>query len=120
MTTTLDKSRTAAEKPPEPPSSLGRRGAAEWRTVLATFDLDATHLALLRAACEQLDRADQARLVIKKSGVTFSDRFGQLRDNPACMIERNALNAYRLLRRELCLDESEVQEFRAPRRPGGK
>lgn len=78
-------------KPPKPPAHLAATGKRIWTSVQAEFTVDdAAGLALLRAACEAADRADQARRRIAREGAVVKDRFGQLKAHPSVAIERDA------------------------------
>lgn len=69
-----------------------KAGAAEmWKRLRADFVLDdAGALALLQAACEAFQRAQEARAEIDRDGVVLTDRFGQYKAHPAVAIERDA------------------------------
>ena len=62
-----------------------------WLKLRAEYVIDdAAGLALLQAACEAFDRAQQARRRIERDGAVLKDRFSQLKPHPACAIERDA------------------------------
>ena len=62
-----------------------------WQRLQADFVLtDAAAIALLQAACESFDRAQQARRRIDREGAVIRDRFQQSKPHPACAIERDA------------------------------
>jgi hypothetical protein len=52
------------------------------------------HVGLLIAACRYLDRADEARDIIAREGLTRANRFGETREHPAVAIERQAMAAF--------------------------
>ena len=57
----------------------------------ADYELgDAAGLALLRAACEAFQRAQEARKLIDRDGAVIIDRFGQPKPHPAVNIERDS------------------------------
>ena len=91
-----------------------------WRDVTAEYELDAADLAILHEACVQLTRAHDAAAQVKKHGVVVSDRWQQLRENPAVAIERQATNQFRLLLRELGLDVDDGLPDERGRLPRGK
>lgn len=62
------------------------------------------HVRLLTAAGEAWDRMGQARAVIAKDGMTYSDRFGCPKARPEIGIERDSRIAYVRIQRELGLD----------------
>jgi P27 family predicted phage terminase small subunit len=74
-----------------PPAHLSTDGRRMWRELIADYELDdAGALALLQAACEAHDRAQQARRRIDRDGVLLVDRFNQKKPHPAVAIERDA------------------------------
>ena len=86
------------------PKYLRPESAAFYNTVMTDYELDGHHVILLTKACESLDRIEEAREIIKKDGLTFKDRFGSPRANPAVAIERDNKIAVARLFRELGLD----------------
>jgi hypothetical protein len=73
-----------------------RRGGGAHRPVGAGLaggasglSLDPASLELLRCACEALQRADEAALVVSREGQVFRDRWGQVRPHPAAILERD-------------------------------
>lgn len=68
------------------------------------YELEPQHLRLLRLACEAWDRAEQARKVLRRRGLTYRDRFDQPRARPEVAIERDSRMAFARLLRELDLD----------------
>jgi P27 family predicted phage terminase small subunit len=104
-------------KVPLPPRSLGDEGKAYWKKIQSEFDVPEHQFDLLAAACQQLDRAAEAREKIACEGVTALDRFGQAKTHPAVDIERNAHLAFCRLQRELGLDIAPPSS-RPPARPG--
>ena len=57
--------------------------------VRARYSLDAANEALLKNACEALERAAQLTEQVNRDGATFKDRFGAVRVNPAAQLERD-------------------------------
>lgn len=73
------------------PKHLTAEGRTLWAKLREEFDIDdAAGLALLRAACEAHDRAQQARTMIAAEGLVTVDRFDQRKPHPAVAIERDA------------------------------
>lgn len=107
--------RRATHKTPPAPPHLTPEAAAWWQTTVVSFDLDEHHLKLLRLACEAWDRAQQAREIIAKEGMTYVDRFDAPRARPEIAIERDARLAFARLLREIGLDAAGEPE--APRPP---
>jgi hypothetical protein len=61
------------------------------------------------------DRALQARAMLDKDGMTYSDRFGAPRPRPEIAIERDSFTCFRQLVHELGLDEeTSAPPARAP------
>jgi P27 family predicted phage terminase small subunit len=75
----------------QPPKHLSAEARKLWTELRADYAIDdSAGLALLRAACEASDRAQQARAMIVKDGMVSTDRFGQRKPHPAVGIERDA------------------------------
>jgi phage terminase small subunit len=79
---------------PTPPEHLSARSRRLWTTTLDTYDLEPTEVETLRMALEARDRAEQARKVLRREGVTFVDRFGTPRLHPATTLERDSRQAW--------------------------
>ena len=95
-------------KTPKPPSHLSTAAKAWWRGVVEGWDgLESHHLKLLTLAAQAWDRAEEARRIIAKEGLTYSDRFGAPRRHPAVAVESESRAAFARLIRQLSLDESE-------------
>ena len=86
------------------PKHLRKESAAFFNSVMADYSLDDHHVILLTKACESLDRIEEAREIVRKDGLTYKDRFGSPRANPAVAIERDNKIAVARLFRELGLD----------------
>lgn len=74
-----------------------------YQQLQSDFDVsDAAGKALLLAAAEARQRAEEARLAMAKSGAVVADRFGQLKPSPWAAIERDSrasmVSALRALR----------------------
>lgn|SRR5690606_16453709 len=96
-----------------PPGHL-RAATRRWfSAVVSDYDLDPHHVRLLTLAAEAWDRGQQAREVIDRDGMTFSDRFGQPKARPEIAIERDSRIGFARLIRELGLDVEPPPE--APR-----
>src|SRR5262249_39520448 len=89
---------------PAAPRHLSTASRAWWRAIVTGFELPEHALQLLTAAGEQWDRAVQAREVLDREGLTYTDRFGQPAKRPEVSIQREATIAFARLVRELCLD----------------
>jgi phage terminase small subunit len=87
------------------PAHLLPESAAFYGRVRHDYGIvDPAGLALLTSSCEMLDRASQAREDIAANGLTFVDRLGNTRPQPAVAIERNALIAFSRIVKVLGLD----------------
>jgi phage terminase small subunit len=102
--------------PPKAPHHLSKEMRQWWEKVVRGWELDEHHVLLLTKAAEAHDRADQARKILKKKGVTFLDRFKQPCARPEVSIERDSRLAFARLVRELNLSAA----TETPRPPGLK
>jgi P27 family predicted phage terminase small subunit len=88
-------------KTAKPPNHLTADGKKLWQTIADDVELDQPALLILGTLCEQFDRMNQARLILKREGILVKDRFGQQKQHPACGIERDSaaavMRAWRLL-----------------------
>ena len=84
-----------------PPTHLSSAGKKLFVRIASEIELDEPALLLLTTLCEQYDRMNQARELLKKEGIVVKDRFGQDKQHPAVGIEVNAaagmMRAWRLL-----------------------
>jgi phage terminase small subunit len=72
-----------------------------WLSVVKEWTLDEHHLRLLTLAAESWDRCLQAREIIDRDGLTYTDRFGQPATRPEISVERDSRIAFARLLREL-------------------
>lgn len=103
-------SKTPKVKPPKHLSSESKK-LFQW--VIDSFFLEPHHIRLLALMCEADDRATQARKDVEKNGLTFTDRYGQIKMNPSVQIERDSKVIFARLLRELSLSET-PDESRPP------
>gem|GEM_PF-1977218 len=74
--------RPSSKKPPTPPDPLAAPAhlsapARElWRAILKDYQLEPHHMATLQKALEAFDRAEQARDIIAREGLTVEGRYG--------------------------------------------
>ena len=78
---------------PKPPKHLTASGKKLWNSIFEESEFDAAGLLLLNTLCEQFDRMNEARAILKKDGLQVKDRFDQVKPNPALSVEVNAIAA---------------------------
>ncbi len=100
----------------KPPKHLTSETVQWWAAVVGEFELEPHHVRLLTLAAEAFDRCQQARQVIDKQGLIYTDRFDQPVSRPEVAIERDSRTAFARLLRELDLD---TEPPRAAGRPPG-
>ena len=106
-------------KAPSPPKHLKAAGRAFWKKIAEQYELLDHDFARLEGACIALDRASEAREAIAKDGAVVTDRFKQQKEHPAIRIETSSWNTFRLLVRELGLDDELPADSRPPTAPRG-
>ncbi len=101
----------------EPPKHLKKDGKALFKLIYTEYSIDdAAGQALLVVACECLDRMRQAQAEIKTHGVQVLDRYGSLKQNPACSLEKDSRNGFLSAMRALNLD---IEPLKSVGRPPG-
>jgi phage terminase small subunit len=90
---------------PKPPTHLSAAMKKWWEQVEHYHLLEGHHRHLLRLAAEAYDRAQAARKVLDKDGVTFIDRFGCPKLRPEVAVERDCRRDFAKLLDQLDLDE---------------
>lgn len=94
----------------DPPKHLKADARRMWQRLRAEYELDdSAALALLQAACEAYQRAQEARAAIDKAGAVVPDRFGQLKQHPSVTIERDSRGQMIAALRALRLSPGEGQ-----------
>jgi phage terminase small subunit len=96
------------------PDGLSESTAAWWRQINREFVLEPHHLKLLTLAAQALDRVYEAREILARDGLTYTDRFGSPKARPEAAIERDARLAFARLLRELDLDYTAQETARPP------
>ena len=81
------QSATLEAKRPPPPNHLSKKMKAFWISVFERKDLEPHEAMIFLKACEAHDRAEQARRILKREGLTYQDRFQQPRARPEVSIE---------------------------------
>ena len=105
---------------PQPPSHLSSDSREWWLEVCESHALEPHHLRLLQLLTEAWDRCVQARRAVKRDGAFYVDRFGAPKAHPALDVERKARNDFRLLLRELGLDDAPDPGVVKPTRVRGR
>jgi phage terminase small subunit len=88
----------------KPPKNLSTESKELWHYVYDNFELERHHVVTLKHLCKVNDRADQASKDVDAKGLTFIDKYGQIKSNPSVQIERDSRIAFARLLRELNLD----------------
>ena len=83
------------------PGHLTEDSQEFWEWASKEFQLTEDDLKLLTLACESLDRAAQARRLLKQKGLTFDDRFGQPHARPEVAVERDSKKLFSQFVRQL-------------------
>ena len=98
----------------KPPSGLGVRGRAFWRTTVAAFELEDAELALLTEICRLLDECERLHDVVEAEGVSVAGSAGQVRVNPALGELRQHRLALGKLLGQLALPDAAGDHLRTP------
>jgi P27 family predicted phage terminase small subunit len=72
------------------PKHLSAEAAGWWERIMADWDLESPALLILEGALEAFDRMRAAQKIIKAEGITTKDRFGQVKQHPATLVERDS------------------------------
>src|SRR5687768_11554750 len=102
---------------PKPPPNLSREAKAWWRKINSEWALDDSSLLILESAFESFDRMRQAQEIIAIEGIVIKDRFDQIKQHPATLVERDAKAAMVRQIKALGLDLEPLNA--APGRPAG-
>jgi P27 family predicted phage terminase small subunit len=76
-----------------PPADLGEAGLELWARIAGEFSLAPHALSVLEGGCRMADRAQQARAIIDREGLTTLDNRKNIKQHPAVEIERQSLAA---------------------------
>ena len=80
---------------PKPARHLSTAAKKLFNAIVGEYQIDdSAGVATLTSAVESWDRAREAREQIDKEGLTFRDRFGQVRSHPAVTVERDSRAAF--------------------------
>ena len=87
------------------PKHLSAESKILWNQLKTDFEIDdAAGLLLLRNALEAHDRLTEARKILRKEGCIVHDRWGQPKQHPASLVERDARTQVLAALRALKLD----------------
>jgi phage terminase small subunit len=101
------QSATLEAKRPPPPNHLSKKMKAFWISVFERKDLEPHEAMIFLKACEAHDRAEQARRILKREGLTYQDRFQQPRARPEVSIEFRGRATFAKLLWQINLYEAE-------------
>ena len=102
-----------------PPGHLSAEAKKIWGEILVEYQIDdAAGLRILRVALESFDRSQMARKTIRRDGMTFIDKAGQVKSHPLLPIERDSRAAFLTALKALNLDILPLND--RPGRPNGK
>lgn len=103
-------------KKQEIPKHLRAETKKWFKEILNNFELESHHIKLLILAADAWDRCSEARETILKHGLFIKDRYGSVKVNPACNIERDNKIIFARLLRELGFDlDKSGESYRPPR-----
>jgi phage terminase small subunit len=93
--------------------------AKSWRKkIISAFELDDdAGMLLLDTAMEAFDRLREAQAIVNRDGCVVKDRFGQFRQHPATLVERDARTSLMRALKALNLD---IQPPGPMGRPAGR
>src|SRR5262245_10879129 len=89
---------------PRPPAGLTPEARRWWARLASEYEFNTSDLLLLEEAMRSLDRLREAQAHIAEHGSVFKDRWGQLRPNPAVLLERDCRTSLVRLFKALRLD----------------
>ena len=99
------------------PAGLSKESQRWWRNIQREYRItDPGGLLILLTAMESLDRLRDAQAAIKANGACFKDRWGQIKVNPMCVVEKDSRSAFYTGLKALNLD---LEPLKALGRPGG-
>ena len=101
----------------KPPKHLSAEARKQWQTIVDAFELEDAGLMILESALEAFDRMRQAQAIIADEGIVITDRFGQKKQHPATLVERDARGQMARLLQQLNLDLEPLRD--GPGRPAG-
>lgn len=100
---------------PPAPVHLSDEMKLFWETIFARQRLQLYKIPLFQKALESYDRAEGARKILEREGLTFTDKHGQPRCRPECNVEAVARAQFHKLISDCGLFD---QYFIRSRKPG--
>jgi P27 family predicted phage terminase small subunit len=90
---------------PRAPAHLSKAARTWWKQLTDMYEFESPDSVMtLECVMECFDRATAAREMVQKEGVVIRDRFGQLKQHPGTIVERDAKMAMLRALRQLGLD----------------
>ena len=106
------------KKPTSTPKSLTSEAKSLWRRLVAEYGInDEGGCQILRVGLEAFERMRGVQAQIERDGITFTDRFGQVKAHPLLPVERDARAQYLAALKALNLDLEPLRDRAG--RPGG-
>ena len=106
------------KKPASTPKNLTSEAKSIWRRLVVAYGIvDEGGFEILRTGLEAHDRMRGVQAQIGRDGVTFVDRFGQVKSHPLLSVERDARAQYLAALKALNLDLEPANHTIG--RPGG-
>ena len=97
------------------PKHLKPDGRKLYRDLVSEYQItDAAGLALVTTACECLDRMRAAQVAIEQHGEVVTDRYGQVKVNPAATLEKDSRAGMLAALKALNLDLEPLKEIGRP------
>lgn len=101
------------------PTHLSKEAQKWFRKLCDEYAIDdEAGLLILQTSLEAFDRMRRAQVEISERGEVFSDRFGQIKANPAVAMERDARSQMLAALKQLNLDLEPLRD--GPGRPPGR
>lgn len=97
------------------PEHLSAEAQRWWAKITGEWELEEPALLILESALEAFDRMRQAQAILQEEGIVVTDRFGQPKQHPATLVERDAKATLLRCLKSLNLDIEPLQD--GPGRP---
>jgi len=99
---------------PRPPKHLTASTRRWFANVVAEYQLEEHHIKLLTLAAEAWDRAQEARAILGKEGLTYLNRHNEPTPRPEISVERDSAIRFSRMLRELDLNIETLEAKRPP------